>query len=68
MDGTIVKEDLWHFPVEMCSLHASSIHTDNLEVPENKARAIVRTDTNQVLVHGKYTKHDCRQCNGRCSA
>ncbi len=54
MDGTIVKEDLWHFPVEMCSLHASSIHTDNLEVPENMARAIVRTDTNQVLgVHGK---------------
>ena len=37
MDGTIVKEDLWHFPVEMCSLHASSIHTDNLEVPENGA-------------------------------
>ena len=57
MDGTIVKEDLWHFPVEMCSLHASSIHTDNLEVPENMARAIVRTDTNQVLgVHGKKYK------------
>ncbi len=57
MDGTIVKEDLWHFPVEMCSLHASSIYTDNLEVPENMARAIVRTDTNQVLgVHGKKYK------------
>jgi hypothetical protein len=57
MDGTIIKEDLWHFPVEMCSLHASSIYTDNLEVPENMARAIVRTDTNQVLgVHGKKYK------------
>ena len=57
MDGTIIKEDLWHFPVEMCSLQASSIYTDNLEVPENMARAIVRTDTNQVLgVHGKKYK------------
>ena len=57
MDGTIIKEDLWHFPVEMCSLHASSIHTDNVEVPENMARAVVRTDTNQVLgVHGKKYK------------
>lgn len=62
MDGTIVNntaehEKLWHFPVEMCSLHASSIHTDNVEVPENMARAIVRTDTNQVLgVHGKKYK------------
>ena len=57
MDGTIVDNKLWHFPVEMCSLHASSIYTDNLEVPENMARAIVRTDTNQVLgVHGKKYK------------
>lgn len=64
MDGTIADKKidytatkLWHFPVEMCSLHASSIHTDNLAVPENMARAIVRTDTNQVLgVHGRKYK------------
>ena len=61
MDGTIVTKD-WQFPIDMCSLHASSIHTDNIAVPENMARAIVRTDTNQVLgVHGKKykpIKHD----------
>lgn len=62
MDGSVVTKDLWSFPIDMCSLHASSIYTDNIEVPENMARAIVRTDTNQVLgVHGKKykpIKHD----------
>lgn len=62
MDGTIVDNKLWHFPIEMCSLHAASPNWIDVPVPENMARAIVRTDTNQVLgVHGKKykpIKHD----------
>lgn len=70
MDGTLshlmpqhqLQMKDWQFPIDMCSLTASSIHTDNIQVPENMARAIVRTDTNEVLgVHGKKykpIKHD----------
>ena len=54
--------DEWDFPIDTCVLHASSIQTDNIPVPQNMARAIVRTDTNEVLgVHGskyKAIKHD----------
>ena len=41
--------DEWDFPIDTCALHASSIQTDNIPVPQNMARAIVRTDTNEVL-------------------
>ena len=58
----IQTENEWSFPIDTCNLYASSIHTDDTPVPENMARAIVRTDTNQVLgVHGskyKAIKHD----------
>ena len=53
----IQTENEWSFPIETCNLDAEGV-----PVPESMARAIVRTDTNQVLgVHGskyKAIKHD----------
>ena len=64
MDGmNIVKQD-WVFPVETYDLWAVPNQTGmpDVEIPQNMARAIVRTDTNQVMgVHGskyKAIKHD----------
>lgn len=54
----------WDFPVDTYDLWASPTVADkkDIEVPQSMARAIVRTDTNQVLgVHGskyKAIKHD----------
>ena len=60
--GNSLVEDCWSFPIDTCNLYASSIQTDDTPVPESMARAIVRTDTNEVLgVHGskyKAIKHD----------
>lgn len=65
MDGSLnILKDEWDFPVETYNLWAVSEleNVTDVEVPQNMARAIVRTDTNKVLgVHGsKYTaiKHD----------
>jgi hypothetical protein len=49
----------WDFPVDTYDLWASPTLADkkDIEVPQSMARAIVRTDTNQVLgVHGKKYK------------
>lgn len=62
MDGITTETQNWAFPVEMCDLYAASIHVNDTAVPKNMARAIVRTDTNEVLgVHGskyKPIKHE----------
>ena len=56
--------DEWAFPVDTYDLWATPTVADapDIEVPQSMARAIVRTDTNQVLgVHGskyKAIKHD----------
>lgn len=64
MDGmNIVKQD-WVFPVDTYDLWATPNMSGmpDVEIPQNMARAIVRTDTNQVMgVHGskyKAIKHD----------
>lgn len=69
MDGVTVignntlALDNWSFPVETVNLTASKDGDCNLyDVPQSMARAIMRTDTNEVLgVHGskyKAIKHD----------
>lgn len=69
MDGiTVIGKDSlvldnWSFPVETVNLTASKDGDCNLyDVPQSMARAIMRTDTNEVLgVHGskyKAIKHD----------
>lgn len=68
MDG-ITLQNNWDFPVDTYDLWAvptvedpNNIGYGDIEVPQSMARAIVRTDTNQVLgVHGKKykaIKHD----------
>jgi len=67
-DMTIVMND-WDFPVDTYDLHATPTTdfcgvslAEEIKVPSSMARAIVRTDTNEVLgVHGskyKAIKHD----------
>jgi hypothetical protein len=64
MTSVQIIENEWSFPVETYDLWATSAlsNTPDAEVPQSMARAIVRTDTNQVLgVHGskyKAIKHD----------
>ena len=66
---TTTLTDEWAFPVDTYDLWATpntSTGTD-IEVPQNMARALVRTDTNQILgVHGskyKAIKHDDVVCS-----
>jgi ribosomal protein S8E len=63
MDGvTVIGKSLavdnWSFPVETVNLTASKDNDCNLyDVPQSMARAIMRTDTNEVLgVHGSKYK------------
>lgn len=51
MDGTLPIIKDWNFPVETYDLWASPTVTgaNEIEVPQSMARALVRTDTNQVL-------------------
>lgn len=51
MDGTLPIINNWNFPVETYDLWASPTFTgaNEIEVPQSMARALVRTDTNQVL-------------------
>ena len=63
MDGTIIKQE-WVFPVDTYDLWATPYlkGLPDIEVPPSMARAIVRTDTNEIMgVHGakyKAIKHD----------
>lgn len=52
MDGTTTLSD-FDFPVELVNLSTSEIDGCSYPVPTNMARAVIRTDTNDILgVHG----------------